>query len=104
LAGESLLEAVRYSLSLSPDDTDRHWRSILGSNPRVDSFIKQLRERRQSPLEPTPQRPHQPRPHQPPIEVSRTPSPSKVLRITSARRKGPGKLTSDLGKSKPKPP
>jgi hypothetical protein len=104
LEGESLFEAVRYSLSLPPDDTDRHWRSLLGSNPRVDSFIKQLRQRRQSPLQPTPQRPHQPPPYQPPIEVSRTPPASKVLRITNTRRKGPGKLTSDLGKSKPKPP
>jgi hypothetical protein len=40
-------------------------------------------------------------------DASRTPSPSKVLRITSKpvpRKKGQGKLTSDLGKSKPKPP
>jgi Putative zinc finger motif, C2HC5-type len=39
-------------------------------------------------------------------DASRTPSPSKVLRITNntQRKKGPGKLTSDLGKTKPKPP
>ena len=104
IEGDSLLDAVRYSLSLPPDDTDRHWRSLLGSSPRVESFIKQLRERRQSPFQPTPQQPHQPPTHQPPIVIDRTPSPSKVLRITNTRRKGPGKLTSDLGKPKPKPP
>src|SRR5271169_6339760 len=96
LESEPLLEAVRYSLSLSPDDTDRHWRSLLDSNAAVDSFLKQLRERRH------PQR----LPSMPSQTPSRTLSPSKILRITSnpLRCKGPGKLASDLGKSKPKPP
>src|SRR5277367_3936828 len=46
LDGEPLTEAEKYSLSLSPEDTDRHWRSLLGSTPQIDSFLKQLRDRR----------------------------------------------------------
>jgi len=122
LEGDPLTAAVRYSLSLSPDDTDRHWRSLLGSTPQVDSFLKQLRERRQnaSPKQQVQQEPRipfsatpPPRIHTPPVAPARTPSPSKVLRITSStrtsrNRKGPGKMTSDLlgnGKAnKPAPP
>lgn len=116
LGGEPLHDAVRYALSLSLDDADRHWRSLLGSSPNVESFIKQLRERRQ---EAAPSAIHSPTPQRrtlppmsssnskgiSPAETSRTPSPSKVLRITSnpARKKGPGKMTSDLGKQKRKP-
>lgn len=124
LDGEPLNEAVKYSLSLSPEDTDRHWRSLLGSTPQVESFLRQLRNRRQPPP-PPPSNPtlHAPipqkrLPHAPPMspsisrglsssaDTSRTPSPSKVLRITNNayRKKGPGKLTSDLGKPKPKAP
>jgi hypothetical protein len=117
----SLQEAVKYSLSMSPDDTDRHWRSLLGSSPQVDSFLKQLRGRRSSkpPRPSSPTRPVPPRLHTPvPMfpsqsrglsspDTSRTPSPSKVLRITSKpvpRKKGQGKMTSDFGKPKQKPP
>jgi hypothetical protein len=117
LDAEPLQEAVKYSLSLSPDDTDRHWRSLLGSSPQAESFIKQLRERRQETNEssnihsPTPQRRTLSSMSSSstrgilPAKTSRTPSPSKVLRITSnpPRKKGPGKLTSELGKPKPKP-
>src|SRR5579871_223084 len=117
LEGEYLTEAVKYSLSLSPDDTDRHWRNLLGSSPQVDEFLKHLRERR-SPARPSVANNTAPRIHAPipvsPVQSrvssadsSRAPSPSKVLRITSKptnpRKKVPGKLTSDLMKSKPKP-
>lgn len=126
LEGEYLTEAVKYSLSLSPDDTERHWRSLLGFTPQVDLFLKQLRERRnttrpktktQSTTSASNTAPHlhAPIPMSPSrsrvssTDTSRTPSPSKVLRITSKsvpsqRKKGPGKLTSDLMKPKTKPP
>jgi hypothetical protein len=120
LDGEYLTEAVKYSLSLPPEDTDRHWRSLLGSSPQVDSFLQQLKQRRASKptqtVTPAPQsRLHAPVPLSASnarglssAETSRTPSPSKVLRITSKpvqrKSKGPGKLTSDLGKPKQKPP
>ena len=124
LEGDSLTAAVRYSLSLSPDDTDRHWRSLLGSTPQVDSFLKQLGARRrnvspkqhaqQDPRNPVPSTPPPPRMDTPPIAPARTSSPSKVLRITSSigttsrNRKGPGKMTSDLlgsrKSNKPAPP
>src|SRR5277367_460071 len=125
LDGEPLTEAVKYSLTLSPEDTDRHWRSLLGSTPQIDSFLKQLRDRRHQPP-PPPSNPtiHAPVPqkripHAPSMspstsrglsssaDSSRTPSPSKILRITNnptQRKKGPGKMTSDLGKPKRKPP
>ena len=111
LEGDSLTAAVRYSLSLSPDDMDRHWRSLLGSTPQVDSFLKQLGERRRnvSPQQQAQQDLRNPVPstlplriHTPPIAPARTASPSKVLRIasstgkTSRSRKGPGTMTSDL--------
>ena len=119
LQGSYLQEAVRYSLSLSAEDTNRHWRSLLGSSPQVDSFLKSLNERR-NPPKPAGQQPAQtprlsaPVPMSPShsrlssAEQSRTPSPSKVLRITSKpttsipKKRGPGKMTSDLGKPKPK--
>jgi len=118
LEGPYLQEAVKYSLSLPAEDTNRHWRSLLGSSPQVETFLKQLNERR-TPTKPAAQQPvHAPRLHAPAAmspsqsrissaEHSRTPSPSKVLRITSKptmqqKKKGPGKMTSDLGKPKPK--
>ena len=119
LDGETLKQAVTYSLSLSPDDTDRHWRSLLGSTAQVDLFLKQLRERRQKPSPanilhaPVPKNRLNALPMSPSAshslssaDNSRTPSPSKVLRITRAaqRKTGPGKMTSDLGKPKVKPP
>jgi hypothetical protein len=117
LEGPYLQEAVKYSLTLPPEDSNRHWRSLLGSFPQVDIFLKELNERRNPPKPATKQPTQPPRLHDPvPIspshsrlsstEHSRTPSPSKVLRITSKptqqKKKGPGKLTSDLGKPKPK--
>ena len=75
LDGEYLNEAVKYSLSLSLDDTDRHWKSLLGSSPQVDSFLKELRSRRQS--------------KQP---SSQPPSQTKVLRITDKKPKRPAKV------------
>src|SRR5579859_6422480 len=117
LEGSYLQEAVKYSLSLPAEDTNRHWRSLLGTSPQVDTFLKTLNERR-NPPNPAAQQPVQtPRLHAPvpmspshsrlsSAEQSRTPSPSKVLRITSKptamqKKKGPGKMTSDLGKPKP---
>jgi Putative zinc finger motif, C2HC5-type len=94
----ALHDAVTYSLSLPPQDTDRHWRSLLGSSPQVDTFLSLLREKSSPPN-------HLPR--SPPQSVSGSSvssrtrqTPPKVLRIT---KHGPGKLTSDLGKRKPKP-
>jgi hypothetical protein len=118
LEGPYLQDAVKYSLSLPAEDTNRHWRSLLGSSPQVDNFLKSLNERRNPPERAAQQPVQTPRLHAPvamspshsrlsSAEQSRTPSPSKVLRITSKptmqKKKGPGKLTSDLGKPKPKP-
>src|SRR6202043_3826940 len=49
LEGPYLQEAVKYSLSLPAEDTNRHWRSLLGSAPQVDNFLKSLNERRNPP-------------------------------------------------------
>src|SRR5579859_7656581 len=49
LEGPYLQEAVKYSLTLPPEDSNRHWRSLLGSFPQVDIFLKELNERRNPP-------------------------------------------------------
>jgi len=100
----ALKDAVSYSLSLPQQDTERHWRSLLGSSPQVDSFLVLLREKRSPPkpirVNAYPSPKVSSLPSSSPVP-SRTQSPAaKVLRIT---KRGPGKWTSDLGKSKPPP-